>query len=226
MKLFRPYRYPPLELVQAEQHAEPAPGAGPASQVFNQAMERGQREGYRLGLEQGERAGYEAGHAAGHADGLQAGREEARQAALGELERLAAPLDALLQQLHALHADWQSSLRQEVVELVGRVARQVVRCELALQPAQVLALVEETLAGMPSASGGQIEIYLNPSDLQRIAELDVKRPADWSLRADPALATGECRIKVGELEVDAGCKQRLAACMDKIREQLQPESAP
>ncbi|HEX3140290.1 MAG TPA: FliH/SctL family protein, partial [Rhizobacter sp.] len=167
--------------------------------------------------------GYETGLAAGHAAGLQAGRDEALQQARGELERLAAPLDALRRELDGLHADWQASLRRDVVELVERVARQVVRCELALKPAQVLALVEETLAAMPAASGA-ITVYLNPSDLHRIAELDAQRPEAWSLVADSSLEPGGCRVKVGDTEVDAGCQQRLAACVDQIRQQLVPEA--
>ena len=128
-------------------------------------------------------------------------------------------------QLQALHADWEASLRKDLVGLVEKVARQVVRCELTLQPAQILALVEETLSGMPQRTGA-VHVFLNPADLQRIQELDAARIPAWQLQADSGLEAGECRLLVGEEEVDAGCKQRLAACMEQVRGQLLQESAP
>ena len=54
----------------------------------------------------------------------------------------------------------------------------------------------------------------------RSVELDPKRAKKWTLLADPALEPGECRVKSGDHEVDAGCQGRLAACMDQVSEQL------
>lgn len=224
----RPYRFPPLDLVQAQSRSAPAsaqahpdaqrPAAQALAQAFEQAAQRGHAQGFEQGLQAGEQAGY--------ADGLQAGRQDARaeqqQVAQAELIRLGAPLTQALQQLQALHADWQASLRKDMIDLVERVARQVVRCELTLQPAQILALVEETLSGMPQRSG-PVQVYLNAADLQRIQELDASRIPAWQLHADSALEAGECRLQVGDVEVDAGCRQRLQACMEQVREQILPE---
>ena len=106
-------------------------------------------------------------------------------------------------------------------------SRQVIRCELALQPTQVLALVDEALGAMPASEDNKIEVFLNPEELQRIRELAPDRASRWKLIADSRLEPGECRVKAGDREADAGCKQRLAACMDKIRAQLtEPAMAP
>ncbi len=40
----------------------------------------------------------------------------------------------------------------------------------------------------------------------------------------PSLDPGECRVIAGGREADAGCRQRLAACMDQVRGQLMPET--
>ena len=101
MKPYRSHRFPPLDLVRAAAEAEHV--HAPAAQAYQHAIERGQREGFESGQLEGERAGYEAGYAVGHAAGLQAGQDEARRQALGELERLAVPVDALRRQLDALH---------------------------------------------------------------------------------------------------------------------------
>ena len=42
-----------------------------------------------------------------------------------------------------------------------------------------------------------------------------------NLVADARLESGECRIKAGDNEVDAGCLQRLEACMEQVDHHLQ-----
>jgi flagellar assembly protein FliH len=210
-----------LDLVQADRAQQGADGSaagdavGPEdaralAQAYEQAVQRGHAQGFAQGQAEGERAGYEAGLQTG----VQAGRAEALQGARDELQSLGAPVTELKQQLQLLHADWEASLRKDLIDLVERVARQVVRCELTLQPAQILALVEETLQGMPQRTG-EVQVYLNPVDLQRIQELDSTRVPDWKLQADSTLDAGECRLRVGEAEVDAGCKQRLGPAWNR-----------
>jgi flagellar assembly protein FliH len=65
-----------------------------------------------------------------------------------------------------------------------------------------------------------VEVLLNPEEMKRIQELDPKRAKKWNLLADPSLVPGECRVKAGDHEVDAGCQNRLAACMEQVREGL------
>ena len=75
-------------------------------------------------------------------------------------------------------------------------------------------------SSMANAPGASIEVYLNPADLQRIQEIDHARVGSWSLQADARLEPGECRVRSGTHEADAGCHQRLGACMEQISEQL------
>jgi len=213
MKSVRPYRFPPLSQIGTV-----SPGLQPShAEAFQEGMEHGYREGYDSGLENGRRDGL----AQGYEDGQRKGREEAIQAVKGHFGELAGPLDAMLEALQALQADYQSALRKEVVELVAKVARQVIRSELALQPVQLLSLVDETLATMPPVRD-KVEVYLNAEELERIGELAPERVAQWTLIADPRLEPGECRVRAGDREADAGCKQRLAACMEQVSQQLLP----
>lgn len=227
MSIVRPYRFPPLDVLQLEcaPRTDESVATGNTSmdahalaQAYEQALQRGHEQGFA----QGQQEGMAAGQAAGFAQGSQEAGDKVLQAAHDQLELLAAPVNALQTALQALHADWQASLRKDVIDLVERVARQVVRCELTLQPAQILALVEETLSGMPQRTGS-VDVFLNPADLLRIQELDASRIPSWNLLADSALEAGECHLRVGEEEVDAGCKQRLVACMDQVKEQLLPQ---
>jgi flagellar assembly protein FliH len=222
MKQFRPYHFPPLHQFAG---ARP-PGAAGASTVSAEEWQsaladgyrQGQREGYEAGLDQGRSDGYPAGQA----EGLQRGVEEGRAMALAGLDELSKPVDAMLKALKKLKLEMRAAQRKEVVDLVGKIARQVIRAELALQPVQLLALVEEALSVMP-ASRDAVEVFLNPEELRRVLELDPKRAKKWTLLPDPALEPGECRVRSGDNEVDAGCQGRLAAVMDQVREQLGDE---
>ena len=214
MMNMRPYRFPPLShigVVTGRQAGSPPQLQASLAEGFQQGMDKGYQEGYR--------EGYNAGLQNGCDDGRREGLIEGRREALAKLDSLARPVEAIFASLQQLQDDYQSALRKEVVDLVAKVARQVIRCELALQPAQLLTLVDEALTTMPRARG-EIEVYLNPEDLQRIADLDPERAARWTLVPDARLEPGECRVKAGDREADAGCRQRLAACINQISSQL------
>jgi flagellar assembly protein FliH len=219
MKSYRPHRFPPLP--QAAPVAARATGSAVQRQSslgegFQQALDEGYRQGHASGLANG----HAEGVAEGRAEGIAQGREQAREDVQAAFDQIAKPVDAVFDGLKRLQAEFQSAKRKEMVELVARVARQVIRCELTLQPVQLLALVDETLATLPPTREGGVEVYLNPEDLKRILEIDPKRFKRWTLLADPRLDAGECHVKAGDHEVDAGCNQRLDACMEQVSAQL------
>lgn len=220
MKQFRSFHFPPLHQLSS---ARPAGSGGAGSDeewqgVLADGYRQGQREGYEAGLDQGRAEGYPRGEA----EGRERGMEEGRAAALARFDALARPVEAMLEGLAQLKVDLRAAQRNEVVELVGKIARQVIRAELALQPVQLLALVEEALAVMPP-SRDEVEVFLNPEELRRVQELDPKRARKWTLLPDPALEPGECRVRAGDNEVDAGCQGRLAAVMEQVHDQLMAE---
>lgn len=210
----RPHRFPPLAQLSAHRELDqssPAQLQDALARGFQEGLSKGYEEGYASGLQ----SGAEAAEIQGREQGLKQGLREAQQ----RFEGLAAPVDALLAELNQLRADYQAALRKEVVELVEKVARQVIRAELTLQPTQLLALVDETLSSMPVRREG-VEVYLNPEDLRRIQDLAPERAQAWSLLPDAALESGECRLLAGGREADAGCRQRLEACMGQVKSQL------
>jgi flagellar assembly protein FliH len=221
MKHFRSYHFPPLSQLGATPPAgTPSSSAGEWQEAVADGYRQGERDGYDAGLVLGRNEGLEEGHAEGRAAGLELGLAEGRGQALAQFEQASKPLDTMLRTLKKMRADLKSAQRKEVVDLVGKIARQVIRAELALQPVQLLALVDEALAAMPPTRD-EVEVFLNPEELKRVTELDPKRAKKWNLLADPALEPGECRVRAGDHEVDAGCQGRLAACMAQVAEQLQ-----
>jgi flagellar assembly protein FliH len=221
MKLFRSYHFPPLsQLGATPSQGAASANAGDWQEAVADGYRQGQQDGYDAGLVLGRNEGLQEGHAEGHAAGLAQGLAEGQARALAQFEQASKPLDTMLRSLKKLRADLKSAQRKEVVDLVGKIARQVIRAELALQPVQLLALVDEALAAMPPTRD-EVEVFLNPEELKRVSELDPKRAKKWNLLADPALEAGECRVRAGDHEVDAGCQGRLAACMTQVSDQLQ-----
>jgi flagellar assembly protein FliH len=220
MKQFRPYHFPPLHQVRAATGTLPAGGTdAPSQEDWDSALAAGYRQGQQDGYDAGYEAARAEGFARGQEEGVERGLEEGRAQALAHLEEIGQPVDAALKALEKLKSDFKAAQRKEVVDLVGKIARQVIRAELALQPTQLLALVDEALAAMPPARDS-IEVLMNPEELKRVSELDPKRAKKWNLLADPSLEPGEIRVKAGDHEVDAGCQGRLAACMDQVRDGL------
>jgi flagellar assembly protein FliH len=226
MKQFRPYHFPPLAQFLAANREGNAPSSSSSTPeedwqgAMADGFRQGQQDGYDVGVEQGRADGFDTGHAEGMARGF----EEGRQQALAELEAMSKPIDAMLRGLKKLKTEYKNAQRKEVVDLVGKIARQVIRAELALQPVQMLALVDEALSAMPPTRD-EVEVMLNPEEMKRIQELDPKKAKKWNLLADPRLEPGECRVKAGDHEVDAGCQGRLAACMEQVREGLSTADA-
>jgi flagellar assembly protein FliH len=219
VKHWRPFRFPPLGLATATLPGLPGDDPVQLQASVADGFRQGMDAGYREGFDAGEQAGRDAGHAQGLAEGRVQGFEAARREVLSHFDGLAAPLEAAAEAMRRTCEDYQGALREDVVELVAKVARQVIRCELTLKPAQILDLVEETLAALPPVSG-DVEVLLNAEECARIRELAPERAARWRLVPDAKLASGECRVRTAQSEADAGCQQRLEACLDKVREQL------
>jgi flagellar assembly protein FliH len=223
-RIWRSHRFTALAQL-ADPNAWAGAGAMPSqvTSAMHDGYQRGMERGYREGHEAGMRSGMETGRGEGREEGRQQGLEAGRQEALARFERLAGPVNELVEGLKQMQADYQTAMRKEVIELVAKVARQVIRKEIQMEPMQLLSLVDEALSTMPRVGADEVVVYLNPEDLERIIELEPAQAERWNLWADDKLEPGECRVKAGNREADAGCSQRLAACMEQIEERLLPQ---
>lgn len=113
--------------------------------------------------------------------------------------------------------------REDLLQLVEKVTRQVIRCELALQPTQLLALVEEALAAFP-AMPETLQVMLSTEEFNRLRDAVPEKVSEWGLMPSPDLPPGECRVITDKSELDIGCEHRLEQCMTALKETLTPES--
>lgn len=181
---------------------------------FEQGLAEGHDEGHREGQQKGQEEGYRAGYAEGSLAGQQNGLLQFTQAA--------APLETIAAGLNDFLAHAQRKQREDLLQLVEKVTRQVIRCELALQPTQLLALVEEAIAALP-ATPETLNVYLSTEEFTRIQSVAPAKVKEWSLLPSADLAAGECRIVTDHSELDVGCEHRLSQCMNVLKETLTPE---
>lgn len=214
---WRPYRFPPrsTQTAPADWAGDPAAMQRAVADGFQEGIEKG----YEQGLRQGEEAGLREGFERGRAEGIQQGVEEGRSQGRRDFDEASRPLAYISEQVHRFLGDFEFNRRQELLELVKKVAQQVIRCELTLHPTQLLTLIEEALANMPPAQG-DIYILLNPEECARIKEIAPHRASAWRLVPNDKLALGECRVITDQTEADIGCQQRLDSCVDTLAQHL------
>lgn len=221
-RAWRPFRFPPrCATASADNHgwdSDPAARQRAISEGFQEGLEKGYQDGVAEGREAGLREGFEAGRQ----DGLRKGREEGRALGRQAFDEAGAPLQSAVDAFADYHQAFQLARQKELLELVQKVAKQVIRVELTLHPTQLLSLAEEALAAMPGEPV-DVQILLNPEECARIRELAPERAANWRLVPDERLALGECRVVTAQAEADIGCQQRLDSCMEALSGHLQGE---
>ncbi|RFA30719.1 flagellar assembly protein FliH [Alkalilimnicola ehrlichii] len=225
---WRQHRFPPLS-----QTLRQPSGVGETAQAENDpaALQRAIADGFQEGVEKGFSEGLAQGHEAGHREGLskgfeegvQQGRQQGHEQGLAEARENFAQLGQLmnnaLAELDAVRRTFSEERRKELLELVQKVAKQVIRMELTLHPNQLLVLAEEALAAMPGKQE-EVRILLNPEEYARIKDLAPEAAANWRLVPDDKLGLGECRVVTAHAEADVGCQQRLESCMDTLAEHM------
>lgn len=220
---WRPFRFPPRvrPMAQGDEFLTSDPAA--LQRAVAEGFQEGIDKGYEQGLEQGREAGHREGFERGVEDGKIIGREEGRLQGLQAFNEAAQPLDQLVERFERFRQDFEQARREQLLELVQKVSKQVIRCELTLHPTQLLSLAEEALAAMPDDQD-DVRILLNPEECTRIKELAPERAAAWRLVPDEKLALGECRVVTAQAEADIGCQQRLDSCMDTLAEHIKAEA--
>lgn len=224
----RLYHFPPLRHRQPSmppqsgqentQVSEPADYQAQLKEGFQEGMNRG----FAQGVETGREEGYQEGMRQGFEEGTRKGLVEGRQLARQQLLEAAAPFERLTTEVRNYLDGYEQRRREELLKLVEKVSRQVIRCELALHPTQLLALVEEALSSLPQPPE-QVRVHLNSEEFMRISDAEPEKTRAWGLVADPALEPGECRVITDTTEMDVGCQHRLDQCVTVLETTLLPE---
>jgi flagellar assembly protein FliH len=176
------------------------------------------RAGKTVGeLEDVERRAYQEAYAKGRAEGLAAAELEMRprlQQLQARIDQFDSVLTTLAQPLQQLDAQVQDQL----VHLALAVARHLVRRELRIDPAQVIAIIRETVALLPAAAR-DVRVHLHPDDAAIVREKLAVPTADhraWTIVEDPVMGRGGCRVTTDTAHVDARLETRIGSVVSAL----------
>lgn len=174
--------------------------AGKTVAEIEEVEQRAYEEAYARGLE--------AGRAAGKAE-----YDDAIARVHAQVARLEQALDSLAEPLKDVDAQVESDL----THLALAVARQLVRRELRIDPAQVIAIIRETMALLPTAAR-DVRVHLHPEDAavvrERLAATATERA--WTVVEDPVMTRGGCRVTTEHAHIDARLETRINAVIATI----------
>lgn len=157
----------------------------------------------RVSREQSEARGYEAGMAKAQAE---------MQSRITELDTRLKRLDTVLQFIARPLQDLDAEVEKMLLQLALTVGKQLARRELRVDPTQVIAIIRESLAELPSAARN-IRVHLHPEDAAIVRER-LSAPANeraWTVVEDPAMARGGCVIRTEHSQIDARLESRISS---------------
>lgn len=153
-------------------------------------------------------------HKEGFEQGHKEGLEKAQKEISAQMQHLKQILNALAEPLQA--ADDQ--VEQELIALSMAVARQIIRREIEQDPEQIIAVVREAMAELPS-SARNIRIFLHPDDAALVRETlntEEDETAPWKIVEDMVLTRGGCRVESDTSRIDASLEKRLNAILTEL----------
>jgi len=151
--------------------------------------------------------GFEQGFEQGRREGQQAGQTDVA----AQVQRLGQVLSAMAEPLN----DVNERIEDELMQLAFVIARQVIRRELASDPAQVLAVVREAIGALPSHAE-RIQLFLHPDDAALVREHIAGTDTAWRVVDEPALTRGGCRVTSENSRIDATLETRVSEVMERL----------
>jgi flagellar assembly protein FliH len=192
----------PDERVPGESRVESSIARWDAPAVAGKTVQ-GRRAGRTVSeLEDVDRRTQQEGYSKGHAAGLAAARAESQQA-LNQLKAQVANFEKMLAALSQPFKNLDAQIEEQLVQLSVSIARQLVRRELRMDPAQVIAVIRETVALLPAATR-DVRVHLHPEDAAIVREKLATPSADraWTIVEDPVMTRGGCRVTTDTAHID------------------------
>jgi flagellar assembly protein FliH len=161
------------------------------------------------------------------ARGYQAGLTAARAELQGQIDAArtrVAKLDAILNLLSRPLEELDAEVEKQLTLLAVTVGKQILRRELKTDPAQIVAVIRESVARLPIAAR-DVRVQLHPEDAAVVRENLAVTTAEraWSIVEDPAQARGGCLVRTDSSQIDARFDSRLNAIVSAA---LGDERAP
>ncbi|MFW1677675.1 FliH/SctL family protein [Pontibacter sp. JAM-7] len=181
--------------------------------------ENARLEGLVAGLEEGRAQGLEEGRLQGIKQGQDEGYQAGLSAAESEIRQHHAQLEQMLQQLLAPVTGQQASMETLLLNLVLQLSRTVVGHELATRPSVIANAIREALTQIPEPLG-EVELVLNPKDIEWIKPLSDSLTAGLQLLPDESMQPGGFRLKTLNSLVSHEVETRFTQVAEQLLAQL------
>jgi len=147
-----------------------------------------------------------------HLEGFNKGRQDGMANGQQQVEQVVNSLTSVFNALATPLKHTDEMLEEELINLAVSIAKQIVRRELKTDPAQIVAVVKESLSVIPS-SAQHIRVYLNPEDAELVRKIMPVNAGEhkWSIADDPVLSRGSCKVETDATVVDASFESRIAS---------------
>ena len=173
----------------------------------------------RVARDQAEQRGYEAGMAKAQAE---------MQPRLAELDARVKKLDALLNYVARPLQELDAEVEQTLLQLTLAVGKQLARRELRVDPAQVIAIIRESLQELPSTAR-EIRVLLHPEDAAIVRERLTTPMSEraWNIVEDPTMSRGGCLVRSETSTIDARLESRINTVIaNAFGDERAPEREP
>ena len=162
------------------------------------------------------RAAIQAGYQRGYSEGL--------AAAAAEVNRKSRQLDESIVSVHRIIKQMARHLERldeaasgELARLAMTVASQLARRELLIDPAQIIAIIQDCLVELPIAQR-VVKVHLHPSDAAVVRE---RLPANaseegWLIIEDVTIGRGGARVVVESSQIDARLENRAGVAVQVV----------
>lgn len=178
-----------------------------------QGFAKGEKEGFTKGREEGELQGREEGVLLGEA----AGKKLALEQMATDQERLqqqGQQLASLLTHLSESLNQHDYQLEQALLNITQALAKAVIKQEMRINPAHIMATVKEAVASLPLARDN-LKLYCHSDDLDVIKRV-VPAGETWQLIADEELDPGGCRVTTDQSIIDYSVSARFEEAANLI----------
>jgi flagellar assembly protein FliH len=158
-----------------------------------------------------DRAGTAGSHKRGYDAGVAAGRAE-MQVRINELQAQVARLQGIFSYMARPLEELDAEVEKQLTLLALTVGKQILRRELKMDPAQIIAIIRESVARLPAAAR-EVRVHLHPEDAT-IVRGHLSPPTGeraWSVVDDPTLTQGGCLVRTDTSQIDARLESRLNA---------------
>jgi flagellar assembly protein FliH len=155
----------------------------------------------RVAREQSEARGYEAGMAKAKAE---------MDGRIADLDARIQRLDLLLHFMSHPLQELDAEVEKSLLQLTLSIGKQLARRELRIDPAQVIAIIRESLQELPTAAR-DIRVHLHPEDAAIVRER-LTAPSNeraWTIVEDPAMSRGGCVVRTENSRIDARLESRI-----------------